>query len=89
MKENNLTQLVKNAIAGRYSQSELVQLINLAQKISLSYLKYQEVSGKRISGERVETEIELEDMAIDCIAELFSGDGQGNFPQLIRYYQPK
>ncbi|MBN1997469.1 hypothetical protein JW935_07960, partial [candidate division KSB1 bacterium] len=48
-----------------------------------------EVSGKRISGERVETEIELEDMAIDCIAELFSGDGQGNFPQLIRYYQPK
>ncbi len=89
MKESNLTQLVQNIISGRYSQGELVQLINLAQKISLSYLKYQEVSGKRISGERVETEIELEDMAIDCIAELFSGDGHGNFPQLIRYYQPK
>jgi hypothetical protein len=89
MKNTNLTQLVRSIISGSYCQAQLVQFITLAQKISLSYLKYQEVSGKRISGERVETETELEDMAIDCIAELFSGDGKGNFPQLIRYYQPK
>ena len=63
----NLTGTIQNLCSGRYSQSELVQFITLAQKISLSYLKYQEVIGKRISGERVETDVELEDLAIDRI----------------------
>jgi hypothetical protein len=89
MKDLKLTQLVISIISGEYTQAQLVQFINLAQKISLSYLKYQEVTGKRISGERVETEVELEDMAIDCIAELFSSDGSAIFPQLVRYYQSK
>jgi len=89
MKRQNLTQLVRSICSGTHCQSQLVQFINLAQKISLSYLKYQEVTGKRISGERVDTEIELEDLAIDCIAELFCTDEEGQFPQLKRYYEPK
>lgn len=89
MEKTNLRQLVLDLCAGTYSQAQLVEFINLTQKISLGYLKYQEIIGKRISGERVDTDVELEDLAVDCIAELFSGDGEGNFPQLIRYYHPK
>lgn len=89
MEKNGLTRLIKALCSNLYSQVQLVEFINLTQKISLGYLKYQEIIGKRISGERIDTDVELQDLAIDCIAELFSGDGEGNFPQLKRYYEPK
>lgn len=89
MEKNGLAQLVRDICAGTYCQAQLVEFINLTQKISLGYLKYQEIIGKRISGERTDTDIELADLAVDCIAELFSGDGAGRFPQLIKYYEPK
>jgi hypothetical protein len=85
----NLKDLVYSICSGNYNQAELVQFINLTQKISLSYLKFQEILGKRISGERLETDVELEDLAIDCIAELFSRDDSHKFPQLVKYYLPK
>ena len=88
MKNLNLNILVSRICDGTYCQTELVSFVNLAQKISSSYLKYQEVIGKRITGERLETSIELEDMSIDCIAELFSTDGNGKFPQLQKYFGP-
>ncbi|RPI03921.1 MAG: hypothetical protein EHM72_00150 [Calditrichaeota bacterium] len=84
-----LGQLVRDICAGNYSQAQLVEFINLTQKISLGYLKYQEIIGKRIAGEKANADLELQDLAVDCIAELFSGDGSGNFPQLKRYYEPK
>ena len=89
MEKIGLTQLVRDICAGTYCQAQLVEFIDLTQKISLGYLKYQEIIGKRISGERVDTDVELADLAVDCIAELFSGDGDGKFPQLIKYYEPK
>ena len=89
MNKFELTELVRSICSGTYCQAQLVQFINLTQKISLGYLKYQEVTGKRISGERLETEVELEDLAIDCIAELFSRDEDNNFSQLKKYYEPK
>ncbi len=89
MKNTNLTQLVRKICKGDYCQTELVSFINLAQKISLSYLKYQEMLGKRISGERLDTDVELDDLALDCIAELFSRDDNGQFEQLKRYFEPK
>jgi len=89
MKSANLTQLVCNLCSGQYSQAELIQFINLAQKISLSYLKYQEMLGKRISGNTPEADLELSDLALDCIAELFASNDQRNFPQLKKYYEAK
>lgn len=89
MENNGLAQLVRALTGKKYTQAQLVEFINLTQKISLGYLKYQEIIGKRISGERLDTDIELQDLATDCIAELFTGDGEGNFPQLQRYYGPK
>ncbi|OGC06796.1 hypothetical protein A2V82_08565 [candidate division KSB1 bacterium RBG_16_48_16] len=88
MKNPELTSLVQKICGGNYAQSDLVSFINLAQKISLSYLKYQEVLGKRITGERLDTTVEIEDLSIDCIAELFCSDGKGNFPQLQKYFNP-
>ncbi|MBN1541464.1 hypothetical protein JW992_04920 [candidate division KSB1 bacterium] len=85
----NLKQLVENICAGTYCQAELIQFIHLVQKISLSYLKFQQVLGKRIVGERMETDLELDDLALDCIAELFSRDEADRFFQLKRYYEPK
>ncbi|OPZ73553.1 MAG: hypothetical protein BWY83_00032 [bacterium ADurb.Bin478] len=89
MKTTNLKQLVCNLCSGQYSQSEVVEFINLTQKISLSYLKYQEMMGKRISGDRPESDLELEDLALDCVAELFSRDENLQFYQLKRYYEAK
>ena len=89
MNNYELTNLVRSICEGTYCQAQLVQFINLTQKISLGYLKYQEVIGKRISGERLETEIELEDLAIDCIAELFSRDDNNQFFQLKKYFISK
>ncbi|MBD3375597.1 hypothetical protein GF406_11225 [candidate division KSB1 bacterium] len=89
MKTVNLSSLVSSICSGNYCQTDLVQFIHLAQKISLSYLKFQQVLGKRISGERMETDVELEDLAMDCIAELFSRNDKGEFVQLVRYYVPK
>lgn len=89
IKDYKLSELVRDICAGTYCQSQLVEFINLTQKIALGYLRYQEIIGKRISGERLNTDVELGDLAVDCIAELFSGDGYGNFPQLKRYYEPK
>ncbi len=85
---NTLVNLISDICNGSYCQAQLVQFINLTKKISLGYLKYQEVIGKRISGERSESYSELDDVALDCIAELFSGDGNGCFPQLQKYYEP-
>ncbi len=89
MKTENLTQLVFNICSGSYSQAELISFIHVAQKISLSYLKYQEMLGKRISGHAFEADLELADLAMDCIAELFGRDKEGQFPQLKKYYEGK
>ncbi|HPG38663.1 MAG TPA: hypothetical protein PLP19_12490 [bacterium] len=88
MENNTLIFTVASICNRTYSQNQLVQFIDLTKKISLGYLRYQEVIGKRISGERNENREELGDLALDCVAELFSSDGCGNFPQLVKYYQP-
>ncbi|HNR67168.1 MAG TPA: hypothetical protein PKN04_01145 [bacterium] len=89
MNNLNLRQLVVSICAGNFSHTELIQFIHLVQKISLSYLKFQEILGKRIAGERMEADVELEDLALDCIAELFSRDASDQFTQLKRYFEPK
>ncbi|HOT95947.1 MAG TPA: hypothetical protein PLN61_11495 [bacterium] len=89
MKNANLTQLVYSICDGSYTQEGLIHYIDLAQKISLSYLKYQEMLGKRISGDAWEADLELADLAMDCIAELFGRDDFGRFPQLKKYYEGK
>ncbi|MDZ7271350.1 MAG: hypothetical protein ONB17_07020 [candidate division KSB1 bacterium] len=85
---SSLTGLIRKICAGTYSSAELVQFVNLLQKAALSYLRYQELSGKRIALVRQDRE-ELEDLAMDCVAELFMRDEQGAFVQLRKYFGQK
>jgi hypothetical protein len=86
---DGLAELVRDICLGEYSRKQLLQFVGLVQKISLSYLRYQEVLGKHIRWERRAANDELEDLAIDCIAGLFMRDEEGMFVQLKRYFQPR
>lgn len=88
MDSKKLSLLIPKIVHGGYSQGELVEFINLVQKISLSYLKYQEVIGKHIRWERRRKSGELDDLAIDCVAGLFMRNENNEFVQLRRYFGP-
>jgi len=88
MDTKNLSQIVSRICSCEYSEQELLSFVNLVQKISLSYLKYQEVIGKHIRWERRQRSTELEDMAIDCVAGLFMRNENNEFVQLKRYFEP-
>lgn len=86
IKTNELSDLVSCICNGTYKETQLLEFINLVQKISLSYLKYQEVIGKHIRWERRSHTGELEDLAMDCIAGLFNRNDQGAFTQFRKYF---
>lgn len=88
IKNKKLTKIVKCICTGQYKEYDLVDFVNLLQKISLSYLKYQEVIGKHIRWERDNNSNELEDLALDCVAGLFMRNDKGEFVQLIKYFKP-
>ncbi len=83
---SKLPQLVASICAGDYREMELTEFVSLVQKISLSYLKYQEVIGKHIRWERNKNMGELEDLALDCIAGLFMRNDDGEFVQFKKYF---
>ena len=88
MDTKNLSHIVSRICSCNYTEQELLSFVNLVQKISLSYLKYQEVIGKHIRWERRQRSTELEDMAIDCVAGLFMRNDDYEFVQLKRYFEP-
>lgn len=83
---SKLPQLVASICSGDYREMELTEFVSLVQKISLSYLKYQEVIGKHIRWERNKNMGELEDLALDCIAGLFMRNDDGEFVQFRKYF---
>lgn len=88
MENPGLKDLVQRIINGSCNSQELNRLINLMKEVSLGYLNYQEIIGKRISNGHMDEKMDLADCAIDCIAELFARDEADKFPQLIKYYEP-
>lgn len=88
MDAKKLSSFLPLICGGGYTQSELAEFIDIVQKISLSYLKYQEIIGKHIRWERRRKSSELDDLAIDCIAGLFMRNDAGDFVQLKRYFGP-
>jgi len=87
VKTSDLSNLVSSICSGHYKESELTEFVNLVQKISLSYLKYQEVIGKHIRWERNKNVTELEDLALDCVAGLFMRNDEGEFIQFKKYFE--
>jgi len=86
VKTKHLPTLVASICRGSYQELELTEFVNLIQKISLSYLKYQEVIGKHIRWERSNNLGELEDLALDCVAGLFMRNEDGEFIQFKKYF---
>ncbi|MFQ5674901.1 MAG: hypothetical protein ACE5G1_03305 [bacterium] len=86
VKTSGLTPLVSSICSGDYRETQLTEFVNLVQKISLSYLKYQEVIGKHIRWERNKNVTELEDLALDCVAGLFMRNEDGEFIQFKKYF---
>ncbi len=86
VKSGTLPQLVNKICYGTYKEPELTEFVNLVQKISLSYLKYQEVIGKHIRWERNKNMGELDDLALDCVAGLFMRNENGEFIQFRKYF---
>ncbi len=84
--DTGLSKLVSSICQGGSHSAELTQFVNLVQKISLSYLKYQEVIGKHIRWERNKNSGELEDLALDCVAGLFMRNDEGQFVQFRKYF---
>jgi len=83
---SKLPQLVASICTGDYREMELTEFVSLVQKISLSYLKYQEVIGKHIRWERNKNMGELEDLALDCVAGLFMRNEENEFIQFKKYF---
>ena len=88
MESGKLFKLIQDICSGNYSPTELVEFVDICQKTSISYLKYQEVLGKNIRPKNSEGANDLEDVAIDCIAGLFTRNDDGEFTQLIKYFNP-
>lgn len=86
MYSKNYASLIRNICQGSYHPCELLEFVNLSQKIAVSYLKYQEISGKNISFDKRGAFNDLEDVAVDCIASLFMRDKKGQFVQLQKYF---
>jgi len=85
-KTSKVSELVGLICDGSYRENEITEFVNLIQKISLSYLKYQEVIGKHIRWERNNNLGELEDLALDCVAGLFMRNDKGEFIQFQKYF---
>ena len=88
MESGKLFYLIRDICADSYTPTKLVEFIDICQKTSISYLKYQEVLGKNIRPKNSEGANDLEDVAIDCIAGLFMRNDDGEFKQLIKYFNP-
>ncbi len=82
----NIYNLIRKVVRGEHTERDLVQTVDLFQKLALSYLRYLQVFGKRIGGDRSDLVSELDDIALDCIAPLFRRDKQGRFVILRAYF---
>jgi len=86
MYSKKYASLIRKICLGSYHPCDLLEFVTISQKIAVSYLKYQEVSGKNISFDKRGAFNDLEDVAIDCIASLFMRDNKGQFSQLRKYF---
>jgi hypothetical protein len=86
LKGEEIYELLRKVVSGSFSERELIQLVNLFQEISLSYLRYLQILGRRIGGGEPDQLSELENIALDCVAPLFRRDRQGRFVILRAYF---
>lgn len=84
----NLSQTIPCICRGIPTESEIRPFIRICVHLAMGYLKYKSSIGYRITQSKVDTESELEDIAVDAIADLFERNDQGEFVQISRFFQP-
>ncbi len=69
-------------------EREMIEFIKICIRLSYGYLRYKESRGYRIRESAESPESNLEDIAVDAIADLFERNGAGEYIQLRRYFIP-
>lgn len=82
----DLTDTVSGIRNGDADRREIDQFVALCHRMAVAYL------GKKARGGQLDPDffgLDLEDLAMDCIASLFERDGEGRFVQLQDYFEDK
>ncbi len=81
----NLPALLQSALSPRPNRSHVSELAEMFHRIAAGYLRTKSAAGTlnlKTLG------LPLEDVAWDCVADLFRRDSAGAFTQLVEYFQP-
>lgn len=74
---------VEAVVAGQADRGAVHRLVQEAYRLSLAYLK------QKIRAGRLQPALfglSLDDLALDCVADLFQRDAEGTFEQLVAYF---
>ena len=77
---------LETVLGRRPTRSAVRQVVDRCHRMACAYLRQQQASGalrEDVLGE------EVEDLAMDAIAELFERDERGQFPELRRYFSDR
>lgn len=83
-----LRLLIIKILNAELSGSELNLYIRYCASMAAAFLVYRKRAGKLAADYLGDEDSEIQDIALDSIAELFAQDHQNNFYQLQEYYRP-
>ncbi len=79
-----LRYLIKSFIFGFPSINEINELVNISHKIALAYLRTKFLSNKYVENR---FGIDINDLALDVIADIFARDNNGMFVEINKYFK--
>ena len=85
MKLNAIIEKICKSIP---SERELIFFIDICVRLSKSYLRYKEFKGYKICETVTDKAVELENLAVDSIGELFERNSEREYIQLRKYFIP-
>ncbi len=83
-----IESLIRRIITNTYSNQDLLDFLNLIEKIAVGYLRFLQRDRQHnvlLSGDG---HTSLDQLAIDCIAHLFRRDETNNFVEFRNYFDP-
>lgn len=85
----SLSDIIHRICEGIPDEGELIPFIRLCTRLAMGYLRMKIAKGYRIGESLFMTDSEMEDIAVDCLADLFERNQTGEYVQLRRYFQPQ
>ena len=87
--ENFLGKCILHICSSIPSEGEMKEFIHLCMRISYSYLTYKISRGYAVLDRGNGSVMDLEDIAVDAVADLFERNEHGEYVQLKRYFIPR